>query len=409
MSGASEGFDGAGRKIVVALLIFVVVTNWYPGRLFTFLFDAGVFVLGAAWAVERAGRGTPIARSVLLAPLGGIVAWGLAQLAIGSTVYRFETWVAVLHWSALTALFFLSLQFYGTSSARTGLRRAMLYFGFALSVVSVVQFFTSDGKVFWLFPTPYKDFVVGPFLNRDHYASFIELVLPLAVVEAFLSQRRRVAYAAMAGAMLATVIAGASRAGAILVTLEVGVLSVAAVWGGGFGGRRKLGSLARVFALAGVFTAVVGWEVLWQRFQEPDPYKCRREMALSAIEMARARPGMGFGLGTFESAYPGYQVLDFGLRVDHAHNDWLEWTAEGGIPMLALMAFVALWSVRGVWRAPWAAGVVAVFLHSFVDYPLQKPAIAAWLFVLLGACAASPQRHRGHREHKESNLQEPLS
>jgi O-antigen ligase len=337
------------------------------------------------------------------------VAWGLAQLAIGSTVYRFETWVAVLHWSALTALFFLSLQFYGTSSARTGLRRAMLYFGFALSVVSVVQFFTSDGKVFWLFPTPYKDFVVGPFLNRDHYASFIELVLPLAVVEAFLSQRRRVAYAAMAGAMLATVIAGASRAGAILVTLEVGVLSLAAVWGGGFGGGRKLGSLARVFALAGVFTAVVGWEVLWQRFQEPDPYKCRREMALSAIEMARARPGMGFGLGTFESAYPAYQVLDFGLRVDHAHNDWLEWTAEGGIPMLALMAFIALWSVRGAWRAPWAAGVVAVFLHSFVDYPLQKPAIAAWLFVLLGACAASPQRHRGHREHKESNVQEPLS
>jgi O-antigen ligase len=387
-SSASERFDGAGRKIVVALLIFVVVTNWYPGRLFTFLFDAGVFLLGVAWAVERAGRGAPIVRSVLLAPLGGIVAWGLAQLAIGSTVYRFETWVSVLHWSALFALFFLSLQFYGASSARTGLRRAMLYFGFALSVVSVVQLFTSDGKVFWLFPTPYKDFVVGPFLNRDHYACFIELVLPLAVVEAFLSRRRRVAHAAMAGAMLATVIAGASRAGAILVTLEAGAISLAALWGGGSGAGRKLASLVRLFALAGIFTAVVGWEVLWQRFQDPDPYRYRREMAISSIEMARDRPWMGFGLGTFESAYPAYLVLDVGLRADHAHNDWLEWAAEGGIPLLVLMAFVALWSARAAWQAPWAAGVVAVFLHSFVDYPLQKPAISAWLFVLLGACAA---------------------
>ena len=396
-SSASERFDGAGRGIVIALLIFVVLTNWYPGRVFPFLFDAGVFLLAGAWAVERAGRGAPIVGSVLLVPLGGIVVWGLAQLAIGSTVYRFETWVSVLHWSALLALFFLSLQFYGAPGARAGLRRAMLYFGFALSVVSVVQLFTSDGKVFWLFPTQYKDFVVGPFLNRDHYACFVELVLPLAVVEAFLSRRRRVAYAAMAGAMLATVIAGASRAGAVLVTLEAGVLALAALWGGEPGAGRKLASLMRIFALAGIFTAVVGWEVLWQRFQDPDPYRYRREMAVSSVEMVRDRPWMGFGLGTFESAYPAYAIFDIGLTVNHAHNDWLEWAAEGGIPLFVLMAFIALWSVRAAWRAPWAAGVVAVFLHSLVDYPLQRAAISAWLFVLLGAAEAA-RRDRKLRE-----------
>jgi len=65
-------------------------------------------------------------------------------------------------------------------------------FGFVLSVVSVMQLFSSEGKVFWLFPTPHKQFVVGPFLNRDHYACFIELVLTMArLLAAGTGPRRR--------------------------------------------------------------------------------------------------------------------------------------------------------------------------------------------------------------------------
>ncbi len=354
-----------------------------------------MFALAAVWALRGAVRRVRIAPSVLLAPAGGVVLLGLSQLGAGTTVYRFETWAAVLDWSALLALFFLSLQLYGEPDARAGLRRAMLCFGFALSVVSVAQLFSSGGKVFWLFPTACKEFVVGPFPNRDHYAAFIELVLPLAVVEAFWSRRHKLAYAAMAGAMLATVIAGASRAGTIVGTLEVAVIALGAVWGRDHGTGTRAASLLRLFALAAVFTAVVGWEVVWQRFQEPDPFKYRREMAISSVAMIRDRPWTGFGLGTYESAYPAYTLFDIGLTVNHAHNDWLEWAADGGIPLFLLLGFVALWSARAAWRSPWAVGIVAVFLHATVDYPLHKPAISAWLFVLLAALAAKAQAGRG--------------
>ena len=396
-------FEIAGRKIVFLLLAFAVLTSWYPGHLLIFAFDAGVFSLAVAWTLGRAGSGSPIARSVLLAPLGGIVLLGLAQLAAGSTVYRFETWVSVLDWSALFALFFLALQFYATRSARASLRRAMLYFGFALSVVSLVQLFTAQGKIFWLFATEYKDSVMGPFLNRNHYACFIELVLPLAVVEAFSSRRNKIANATIAAAMFATVIAGASRAGTILATLEIAIISLGAVWSRNVAVGTKMASLLRIAALAAVFTAVVGCEVVWQRFQDPDPFQYRREMAISSAAMVRDRPGMGFGLGTYESAYPAYAVFDIGLTVNHAHNDWLEWAAEGGIPLFLLMAFVALWSVRAAWQTPWATGVVAVFLHASVDFPLHKMAISAWLFVLLGALAAKM------REQREEPACRPIS
>ncbi len=391
-------FDNAGRKVVIALLFLAVLTSWVPGRSLLFLFDGAVFSLAAAWAFTEAGRQGPIARSFPLAPLGGIVLWGLVQLATGSTVYRFETWVSVLDWSALFALFFLSLQFYQDPSARAGLRTAMRYFGFVVSVVSVVQLLTSEGKVFWLFPTRFAELPVGPFLNRDHYACFIELVLPLAVVKAFSSRRNPAAYAAIAAAMLASVIAGASRAGTIVVTLEAGVVSLAMLWGRGPGGGRRLAGLVRLLALAGIFTAVVGWEVVWQRFQEPHPFKYRREMAISTAAMLQDRPWMGFGLGTYESAYPAYALFDAGATVNHAHNDWLEWAAEGGIPLAAALAAIALWSARRAWQSPWAAGVVFVFLHAAVDYPLHKPAIAAWLFVLLGAMAAKANGARGHQK-----------
>ena len=384
----------AARHILLALLFLLVLTSWIPGRSCTFVFDAAVFSLTAAWAIHRVARPEPVERSVLLLPLAAILLWGFLQLATGRTVYRYATWTALLDWSALFALLFLSLQLYAEPSARAGLRRALLVFGFALSVVSVAQLFSSQGKVFWLFQTEYTEFVVGPFLNRDHYCAFIELLLPLALVEAFWSHRHKIAYAAIAGAMLATIIAAASRAGTIVGTLEVAVISLAALWSRKHGSGPRAASFLRLTALAAVFISIVGWEVVWQRFQDPDPFKSRREIDISSLQMVRDRPWIGFGLGTFESAYPAYALFDAGLTVNHAHNDWLEWAADGGIPLFLLLASIAMWSARAAWRSPWALGILAVFLHAAVDFPLHKPAISACLWILLGALAAknSPRR-----------------
>lgn len=389
-------FDTAARSVLLVLVFLLVLTSWIPGPSCTFLFDACVFALFAAWALHRAARPAPLASARFAAPLAAIVLWGFAQLAAHTTSYPYQTWTALLDWSALLALFFLSLQLYAEPAARAALRRIMLYFGFILSLISVAQLFSFQGKVFWLFPTDSTGFIAGPFLNRDHYAAFIELLLPLAAVEAFWSHRHKIAYAAITAAMLATVVAAASRAGAIVGTLELAVIALAALWDRGpsrtGSPSARAASFLRLAALAAVFIAVVGGEVLWQRFQDPDPFKYRREMAISSLEMVHDRPFIGFGLGTFESAYPAYALFDSGLTVNHAHNDWLEWAADGGIPLFLLMASIAVWSARAAWRSPWALGILAVFLHATVDFPLHKPAISACTFVLLGALAAKNAR-----------------
>ena len=76
--------------------------------------------------------------------------------------------------------------------------------------------------------------------------------------------------------------------------------------------------------------------------------------------------------------------------MNQAHNDWLQWAAEGGIPMLILMLFVVARSAGPAIRSLWGIGILAVFVHALVDYPFgQRPALAAFFFALLGSAAAA--------------------
>ena len=388
---------GSGVALRTLLFLFTL-TFWSRGLWTLSLFQAGVFGLAIVWAARMVLRPFCLRGSVLLVPLAGTALWGLLQLASHRTVYRLATGNAVLDWTTCLVLFFLTLQVLAHPGTRRGFLDSLLWFGFAVSVLSVTQYFTSRGKIFWLFPTPYQD-VLGPFVNQDHYSAFIELVLPLGVLEALRRRRNAVLYAGMAGVMFASVIAGASRAGSLLVTLEIAGLLLLALLRGLVSGRKLALTLAKIALFVAAGTLVVGWEALWKRFQNPDPFKHRREMLSSSLAMARERPWTGSGLGTFETAYPAFALFDVGLVVDHAHNDWAEWAAEGGLPFFLMLFSVAVWSVPHAVRSPWGLGVVAVFLHSLVDYPMQKPVVAAWLFVLLGAMAARSKEDAAPEGH----------
>jgi O-antigen ligase len=151
----------------------------------------------------------------------------------------------------------------------------------------------------------------------------------------------------------------------------------------------SLGKTAmRLAALSVVLAAVVGWQVTLEKFREPEPYRVRRELLFSSLAMVADHPWAGFGLGTWPVVYPAYARFDNGLVANHAHDDWAEWAAEGGLPFLALVAMIAIWSVRPAADSLWGLGIPAVFAHSLVDYPLREPALAVMLFAMLGALAA---------------------
>jgi len=366
------------------VLVLSILLLWIPSRWPVSLFQTGVFALAALWTV----RARTFTTSFALYPLVGAVLLGLVQLALGSTIYRWETVNAILTWTTQFACFFLGLQLLSTQRIRERFLQALFYFGFAVSVMSTVQLFTSEGAVFWIFPSGYKDLVLGPFVYHNQFAAFVEMVFPLAVVAALRHRERSLIYAGMAAALYASVIASASRAGSALVTLElVAILGIALARKQI--SRRTAGLVTICFVgFVACFIAVVGWQTLLDRLRLPDLYQSRREMLWSSMDMIRERPGMGFGLGTWATAYPAYAYADDGLFTNQAHNDWAQWAAEGGLPFFFLLLSIAIWSIRPAVNSLWGIGIVVIFLHCLVDYPIQRPALGGLFFVLLGALAA---------------------
>ena len=366
-------------RALTVLLFASILLLWTPGRWAASLFQIGVFALAMRYGL----RWTPVA-----IPLVAAVFWGLAQLALNRTVYRWDTWNAVLTWTTALVCFLLAFQLFAGERIRNWFLRALFYFGFALSVVSTLQLFTSEGKVFWLFPSGYKDLVLGPFVYHNQYAAFVEMVFPLAVVAALQRRERALIYAGMAAVLYASVIASASRAGAALVTLELIAILLLALFQRRISLRTAGQALGLFVLFVGCFGAVVGWQALWHRLQTPDPFVTRRELLHSTLDMIHQRPAMGFGLGTWATAYPAFAYSDDGLFSNQAHNDWAQWAAEGGLPLFLFLLSIAVWSVRPAARSLWGIGVVSVFLHCLVDYPIQRPALGGLFFVLLGVLAA---------------------
>ena len=332
-----------------------------------------MLALAAVASLRSRLRAPPVA----VAALAGISLWGFAQLLAGATVYRWATLNAALFFLALAATVRAGYAAFESERARALFRSAFVWFGVAISILGVLCYFTSPGKILWIFPSPYPD-NWGLFPSRNNFAQFLELCFPVALYQ-MASSRGTWRGALQAAAMLAAGLASASRAGAILLLVEALVALLL------LRGKLQRSGAVRFAAAAVAFTLLAGAGTLLNRLAEPDPLKYRREIFHSAERMIAAHPWRGYGLGTFSTVYPEFAEFDSGATVEHAHNDWLEWAAEGGLPFAALWLVLAIASLRPAVRTVWGLGVPALFLHALVDYPFARFGVAAWALLL---CAA---------------------
>jgi hypothetical protein len=366
------------RYALLAILIYSVCTVWVPGRWALSGLQAMCFAAVAVVIWRSDSRGV-----WLTIPFVGMACWAWIQRAAGWTEVRAATGDAALYWLTAACLVWLGYQAHS--------RRFLVGFliaGSAIALLGIVQLYSSGNRIFWLFPSGYDSMVIGPFVSPNNYAAFVELLIPLALVLG-LDSRRPAPYLMLAAALLAAVIASGSRAGAMLAMVEC---AAAFVLCRGRGGSRP-GMVAMFLAATGVFVAIIGYQFLWHRLsQTGDLYLVRREFLESSLAMIRMQPWRGFGLGTWPAVYPRFAVIDIGAAANHAHNEWVQWMAEGGVPALVLMLAVAITLLRPAIRTGWGIGILAVLLHSLVDYPFLRLGSAAWTFALFGAVAASESR-----------------
>ena len=354
------------------LLTAAVMTSWLPDDQVSRPLAGAIFLCGAAYLAGAELRRTRIYWDPTLVLLGAMAAWSRSIL-----------------WTSYLVLFFLALQLFAKPEARWRFRAFAVWFGGAYSLYAIAQYATAPTSVLWLMPDPLRERVFGTFYNRNHYAALMELLLPIALWE--LLKRRSLLPAAAAALIAGSVVISASRTGIILIAAEIVFVLVM--------GIRRIGPFpvkkAITSALVVLTLASVGGTA-WRRFSElksSGAYEGRRLSTEASIAMIREHPLTGVGAGNWAAAYPRYATLDTGFRVLHADDDWLEWTAEHGLPFLGLLIALFGFALMQAWREPWGAGAAAVLVHAFTEFPLHKPAVMCWLLVLLAASAMARRQH----------------
>jgi hypothetical protein len=391
-SSASFLASRSNALLLVTALCLATLTLWIPAYLPVALFEIAVFLIAGLLLVLR--RVPASGTYFPLFAFSFIVLWGCFQLIAGLTINRFVTERATLQWMTWAAVYYAAASTFQDETLAKRLRTGIVWFGFAVAVEAILQAFLSPGVVYGLFPTDYHNFVMGPIVYHTHFAAFIETILPIALFLALSDARKAYAMLGICAVFLAAIVVSASRGGLIIVLAEVLAVSMLLHLRKP-APSRKMGLLALILAgVTALLTLIVGFETLSTRFYSEALTSGRVQFALSTLHMIAVHPWTGWGLGCWPAAYPAFAIFEPGVIVNQAHCDWLQWTAEGGLPVGCAMLSLILWSVKPALRSIWGIGVIAVFIHAAFDYPFSRPAVGAWPILILAMAATA--RHTGH-------------
>jgi len=417
--------------IILSALVYGTVHYWALA-----VFFLGGVTLLILWLIDGWNLGTfRISRNVLQLPLVGMFLLGVFQLLplrhpedvgthsiplVSSLSFDpYSTRFILVQTLALMIYFAAVLVFTDTPKRLRLLVRTIGVFGFFLAIFGLTQSFTSPDKIYWMRELPQSQ-AFGPFINRHHFAGYMELALALPLGLVFsgaIEKEKKFIYLFAAGLMGVALIMTNSRGGIISLIAEL--LFLVATMGLRRHRHKKRGSeerkpriksaamkaglaLALIVALFGGVVLLGGEDALTRvvgSVNTDDPTTGRAHFWAVTVDIIKTHPWIGTGLGAFGVVYTGYDSRNGMYRLEQAHNDYLQTLSDGGIigAVLGLFFIVNLFRMgftrrdsrddfrRGVATGA-MAGCFAVLVHSFFDFTLHTPANAL-LFLVLAALA----------------------
>ena len=271
--------------------------------------------------------------------------------------------------------------------------------------------------------------VVGTYVNRNHFAGLLVIALPFAVVGAIsllsglqprqtVTIRRGLGICGMLGTVMmiaAGLLYSVSRGGlaaGLAATLVLALLGGSGRGSGVRTGWRTFYRTLMVGALLGIAMLPAIPPVLLERFgQAPQTAGTTgEEMATEArlgiwretTHLIRAYPVFGSGFGTYGSAIEEFRKTEPLYLLEYAHNDYLQWASELGLPGIVLLlaggarlAGKTILLATGGLTAPHrfvmaacAASLCAMALMELWDFHSYIPANALSMAWVAGIAAA---------------------
>ncbi|RPJ21838.1 MAG: O-antigen ligase family protein [Desulfobacteraceae bacterium] len=342
-------------------------------------------------------------------------------------------------------LFFIGLAQMLTSTRR--IRTAILcilLLGSFEALYGMIQTFSGNEHIWWVKKLFYRGDVTGTYVNRNHFAGLMEIIIMLATLYVgALTERRKKTPSPFARrsplrAKLARLLkgeAGFNKRVLVLfaaVVMGLGLLfsaSRGAMLGAAGGllcmgllfmfrkGHRKKGLIVLfLFLLTSAYALRMGVEQPLERFRTFDAsFEVRARYAQKAYELFEDFKLTGVGVGNFRYAYPKYQAPeDTRTFIDHAHNDYVQFLAEAGIigfSILCLGLLYYLFQIGRLWgrrHDPFAvtlgvaplAVMTALGIHSYSDFNLHYMTNVLMILAVMaiGYSAVHLERHTAYEK-----------
>ncbi len=292
--------------------------------------------------------------------------------------------------------------------------------GLAESLYGLYEYFSGHHHIFF-YQKQSSLTVSGTFVNKNHFAGYLEMVIPLTFGVLFArlkehgqtSLKKLVHFSeekymkAVLVSFLLFVMIGAhllsgSRGG--LVSFACGMLCLVSL-----AYKRRLlrkwavGALILVTIAIGI-AMVLGQELLVKRLQTLQhleterSFQYRRDVWKGTLNIFRDYPALGSGFGSFPHIFPHYQDFPSDLTFTHAENDYLQLLAETGMIGFVLVLCtggIFFYTTLKAWKqrqSRWSiilvagglSGMLSIVVHSSIDFNLHIPSNAL-LFSVVAA------------------------
>jgi O-antigen ligase len=412
------GTTNPGTEVVLELLLalFMLVAIWLPGRR-----DDGQIVPRTAWLIAGLAVLIPLVQLVPLPPsvwhalpgrqaeVASLSLIGQAQHWMPWTLTPARTFASLLATLAELAVFLVAARL--GSSARLYLCVVIAGIALVSTLLGSLQLAQAGGYTWSLYPESGSAWLLGFHANHNAATDTLQigmLAIAVVIVGAVHRQHLRgsaiaLPIAAMIGLAIAAILTG-SRTGIALLPLTY-LFAVWILWPVIMRRLSRASSWALLLVPPVAFVALSQTEQVQHSLSRFSTIGERRwDIWHDTIRAIGAVWPAGGGVSSFQVVYDATQSIERlmpALDV-RAHNDWLEWCLEAGIPGLVVLTLIGaillvcnIGALNRVLRSGanpdyraqviFATGTLLhIGLHGLLDYPMRSMALAA----LVGTAAA---------------------
>ena len=336
----------------------------------------------------------------------------LILLCFLSTIFSLHLYTSI--WSTILLLNYLTIFYLTIHTIRTRPQiRQIIYL-----IIGVATFLSVFGlfKKFGANPFPWWDYtdigqsdyrLASTFGNPNHLAGYMEMALPLLLGLFLLSYSpgKLILIIYLCCLLLTALVLTLSRGGWTGSLLGLSLMAFALLTSRYF--KRKgfiLATIGGSLALALIVlasTPVVERVRTAMEKEEEASFHSRMVAWGGVVDMIGDYPLLGTGPGTFPTIFTQYQPAGLSRHYTMAHNDYLHFTSEIGLPLIVIIVWMIMaFYKRGFYKLRYPSrlvrgttlgamsGVTAILFHSITDFNLHIPANALLCTVLTALVVA---------------------